>query len=115
MTVRSGISDAPKRREDLRFLTGSGRYLDDLPFDGVAHAVVLRSQHAHAEIRAIDTAAAVSMPGVLAVLTADDSSFLVYEDVHGCDNSGALTAIMRGHLELESLSVRKVIGVHPGQ
>ena len=72
MTVRSGIGDAPKRREDLRFLTGSGRYLDDLPFDGVAHAVVLRSQHAHAEIRAIDTAAAVSMPGVLAVLTADD-------------------------------------------
>src|SRR4051794_20987116 len=68
--VRSGIGDAPKRREDLRFLTGSGRYLDDLVFDSVAHAVVLRSPHAHAEIRAIDTAAASAMPGVLAVLTA---------------------------------------------
>jgi len=68
--VRSGIGDAPKRREDLRFLTGSGRYLDDLVFDSVAHAVVLRSPHAHAEIRAIDTAGASAVPGVLAVLTA---------------------------------------------
>jgi carbon-monoxide dehydrogenase large subunit len=72
MTVRSGIGDAPKRREDLRFLTGSGRYLDDLVFDEVAHAVVLRSPHAHADIRAIDAAAAKAMPGVLAVLIAAD-------------------------------------------
>jgi carbon-monoxide dehydrogenase large subunit len=72
MTVRSGIGDAPKRREDRRFLTGSGRYLDDLPFGGVAHAVVLRSPYAHAEIRTIDTAAAGAMPEVLAVLTAAD-------------------------------------------
>jgi carbon-monoxide dehydrogenase large subunit len=72
MATRSGIGDAPKRREDLRFLTGSGHYLDDLQFESVAHAVVLRSPHAHAEIRAIDTAAAKAMPGVLAVLTAAD-------------------------------------------
>jgi CO/xanthine dehydrogenase Mo-binding subunit len=68
--VRSGIGDAPKRREDLRFLTGQGRYLDDLAFDRLTHAVVLRSTHAHAEIARIDTAAAKAMPGVLAVLTA---------------------------------------------
>ena len=70
--VRSGIGDSPKRREDLRFLTGQGRYLDDLPFDRLTHAVVLRSAHAHAHIRDIDAAAAKSMPGVLAVLTAAD-------------------------------------------
>jgi aerobic carbon-monoxide dehydrogenase large subunit len=72
MAHRSGIGDAPKRREDQRFLTGSGQYLDDLTFENLAHAVVLRSAHAHAEIRAIDTAAAQGMPGVLAVLTAAD-------------------------------------------
>jgi carbon-monoxide dehydrogenase large subunit len=66
----SGIGDAPKRREDLRFITGHGRYLDDMAFDGLAHAVVLRSPHAHARIAGIDAAAARTAPGVLAVLTA---------------------------------------------
>jgi carbon-monoxide dehydrogenase large subunit len=74
MTTRSGIGDAPKRREDLRFLTGNGRYLDDLAFDGLTHAVVLRSPHAHARIVGLDTAAARAMPGVLAVLTAADAA-----------------------------------------
>ena len=68
--VRSKIGDAPKRREDLRFLTGRGRYLDDIAFERVAHAVVLRSPHAHASIGGIDAAAARRAPGVLAVLTA---------------------------------------------
>src|SRR5947208_15499736 len=71
-TARSVIGDAPKRREDLRFVTGRGRYLDDLAFEGLAHAVVLRSPHAHAVIRAVDTEAARAAPGVLAVLTAED-------------------------------------------
>ena len=71
--VRSGIGDAPKRREDLRFLTGQGRYLDDLAFDRLTHAVVLRSTHAHAQIHGIDTASARSMSGVLSVLTAADA------------------------------------------
>jgi aerobic carbon-monoxide dehydrogenase large subunit len=70
--IRSKIGDAPKRREDLRFLTGRGRYLDDLAFEGLAHAVVLRSPHAHARIDTIDAAAARASPGVLAVLTAAD-------------------------------------------
>jgi carbon-monoxide dehydrogenase large subunit len=73
MTTRSGIGDAPKRREDLRFLTGSGRYLDDLAFDGLAHAVVLRSPYGHARIAGIDPQAARAMPGVLAVLTAAEA------------------------------------------
>ncbi len=74
MTTRSGIGDAPKRREDLRFLTGNGRYLDDLAFDGLTHAIVLRSPHAHARVQRLDTATARAMPGVLAVLTAADAA-----------------------------------------
>lgn len=66
------IGDAPKRREDARFVTGQGRYLDDLAFDGLVHAIFVRSPHAHAEVRGVDVAAAKAMPGVLAVLTAAD-------------------------------------------
>ncbi len=74
MTRLSVIGDAPKRREDARFVTGHGGYLDDLAFDGLTHAVVLRSPHAHARIAGIDVATARAMPGVLAVLTADDAA-----------------------------------------
>jgi aerobic carbon-monoxide dehydrogenase large subunit len=73
MTIRSVIGEAPKRREDARFVTGGGAYLDDLAFGGMAHAVVLRSPHAHARIEGIDAAAARAVPGVLAVLTAADA------------------------------------------
>jgi carbon-monoxide dehydrogenase large subunit len=69
---RSGIGDGPKRREDLRFLTGRGAYLDDLSFTGMTHAVVVRSPHAHARIGGIDTSAARAAAGVLAVLTATE-------------------------------------------
>ncbi len=71
--TRSGIGDAPKRREDRRFLTGQGRYLDDLAFDRLTHAIVLRSPHAHARIARIDVGQARAMPGVLAVLTAAEA------------------------------------------
>jgi aerobic carbon-monoxide dehydrogenase large subunit len=70
---RNGIGDAPRGREDQRFLTGQGGYLDDLAFEDLAHAVVLRSPHAHGLLRSIDAAAARAMPGVLAVLTAAEA------------------------------------------
>ena len=73
MNTQSGIGDTPKRREDARFITGAGAYLDDLAFDRLAHAVVLRSPHAHARITGIDTQAASRSAGVLAVLTAADT------------------------------------------
>jgi len=72
VTIRSVIGDAPKRREDARFLTGRGSYLDDLVFPGLAHAVVLRSLHAHALIERILTERARAAPGVLTMLTARD-------------------------------------------
>ena len=66
------IGDAAPREEDERFLTGRGRYVDDVNALRQARAYVLRSPHAHAEIGAIDTGAAQQAPGVLAVLTGDD-------------------------------------------
>ncbi len=61
-----------KRREDPRFITGSGNYLDDIKLPGMTYAAVLRSPYAHARIRSIDTSAAKEMPGVLAVWTGAD-------------------------------------------
>ncbi len=68
----TGIGAPVRRKEDQRFITGKGRYTDDLTRPGQAHAYFVRSPHAHAEIVKIDKAAAEAMPGVLAVLTGDD-------------------------------------------
>ncbi|MFO1082535.1 MAG: xanthine dehydrogenase family protein molybdopterin-binding subunit [Reyranellaceae bacterium] len=68
------IGDSPLRREDARFLTGHGAYVDDLAVDGLARAVFLRAPHAHARIVRLDTSAAKAMPGVLAVLTAAEAA-----------------------------------------
>jgi carbon-monoxide dehydrogenase large subunit len=68
----SGIGQPVRRREDFRLLTGKGCYSDDFSFPGQAYAVMVRSPHAHALIRAVDTAAAAAAPGVLAVLTGQD-------------------------------------------
>jgi aerobic carbon-monoxide dehydrogenase large subunit len=68
----TGIGQSVRRREDLRLLTGRGRYSDDYNVPGEAFAVMVRSPHAHAQIRSIDTMAASGAPGVLAVLTGRD-------------------------------------------
>lgn len=68
--IRFGRSQA--RIEDRRFLTGRGRFLADLPFEGRLHAAFLRSPHAHALLHGIDAASAAAMPGVHAVLTGAD-------------------------------------------
>ncbi|MBO9513655.1 MAG: xanthine dehydrogenase family protein molybdopterin-binding subunit [Variovorax sp.] len=60
------------RREDARLLTGRGRYVDDIVVPGALHACFVRSPHAHARLVAIDTAAALAMPGVVAVYTGRD-------------------------------------------
>ncbi|MCE2948999.1 MAG: xanthine dehydrogenase family protein molybdopterin-binding subunit [bacterium] len=61
-----------ERLEDQRLLRGRGCYVDDIDCSGVLHAVILRSSVAHGHIRSIDASAARAMPGVHAVLTADD-------------------------------------------
>jgi aerobic carbon-monoxide dehydrogenase large subunit len=65
----NGIGQPVLRKEDLRLLTGAGRYSDDLSFSNEAHAFMLRSTHAHARIVRMDTKAARAAPGVLSVLT----------------------------------------------
>src|SRR5262245_20954921 len=63
---------AIKRREDPRFITGRGQYVDDVKLPGITHAAFVRSPHAHARIRGVDTAKAKSLPGVIGVYTGDD-------------------------------------------
>ncbi len=67
----TGIGASVRRKEDYRFLTGNGRYLDDMNRPGQAYAYFLRSPHAHATFT-IDTAGASKMPGVVAVYTGAD-------------------------------------------
>jgi carbon-monoxide dehydrogenase large subunit len=67
-----GIGQSVTRFEDPRLLRGGGRFINDVNLPGQAHAVVVRSMHAHAKIRSIDSAAARQAPGVLAVFTGAD-------------------------------------------
>ncbi len=83
--AKFGIGQAVRRVEDARFLTGAGRYVDDITLPGMVHGVVLLSPHAHARIRKIDTAKAKAATGVLLVLTAADLA---------ADKLGAFTSAM---------------------
>jgi carbon-monoxide dehydrogenase large subunit len=64
-----GIGQRVARKEDKRFITGKGRYTDDVKMMGQTFAHFVRSPHAHARIGRIDSTAAAAMPGVIAVLT----------------------------------------------
>ena len=72
MASETGIGAAVKRKEDARFITGTGRYTDDLNASGQAYAVFVRSPHARAKINHIDTAPAAATDGVVAVFTGAD-------------------------------------------
>ncbi|CDX25847.1 putative carbon-monoxide dehydrogenase large subunit, coxL-like protein [Mesorhizobium plurifarium] len=64
-----GVGARVARKEDKRFITGGGRYVDDMVVPGMKHAVFVRSPHAHAQIKKIDVRQAQAMPGVIGVLT----------------------------------------------
>jgi len=68
-----------RRFEDPRLLTGQGSYVDDIKLPGLLHAAVLRSLHAHANVRSIDASGASRLPGVVAVFTAADIQDLAVE------------------------------------
>jgi aerobic carbon-monoxide dehydrogenase large subunit len=68
----TGIGARVLRKEDHRFITGKGNYTDDINRPGQTYAFFLRSPHAHATIKKIDTKAALKMPGVVGILTGDD-------------------------------------------
>src|SRR4051812_22021965 len=98
--AKFGIGQPVRRVEDQRFLTGQGRYVDDMVLPAMAHGVNVLSPHAHAKIRKIDTANAKAAPGVLAVLTGADAA---------ADKLGAMTA----HLMPEDFGAPK--GHRPSQ
>src|ERR1700759_254261 len=64
-----GIGARGVRKEDKRFITGQGRYVDDIKLTGMTFAHFVRSPHAHAKVKSIDSSEAMKMPGVVAVLT----------------------------------------------
>ncbi len=70
--VEQGIGAAVRRKEDARFLTGRGRYTDDINLPGQTYAVIVRSQEAHASIGGIDVSAATDAAGVVAIFTGAD-------------------------------------------
>ncbi len=66
------VGKAIKRTEDPRLITGQAKYLEDIQLPGMSYAAILRSPHAHARIRAINTAKAAAVPGVIGVFTGQD-------------------------------------------
>src|SRR5579864_4070210 len=76
--MKFGVGQPVRRTEDIRFVTGQGQYTDDLRFPSEAHVAFHRSPHGHARIRSVDISAALSAPGVVAVLTQE-----------GVENAGA--------------------------
>jgi len=70
--AKFGFGQPVRRKEDEAFLRGAGRYIADVAPEGLCHAAVLRSAHAHARFRLVDVAAARALPGVRLVLTAED-------------------------------------------
>lgn len=87
MPKDGGIGASNKRREDVRFLTGKGRYTDDINVMGQAHAYFLRSDVAHGKINKVDTSTAAAMDGVVAILTGSD-----FEDVGGLPCGWGITS-----------------------
>ena len=67
-----GIGASPKRREDVRFLTGAGNYTDDINVAGQLYVHFLRSDVAHGTLNSVDTSAASGMPGVVRIFTGED-------------------------------------------
>ena len=67
-----GMGESRLRKEDARFIQGKGNYVDDIKLPGMLHMDIVRSPYAHARIKHIDKTEALKVPGVLAVLTAED-------------------------------------------
>ena len=77
MTQETGIGASVRRKEDYRFITGKGRYLDDMNRPGQAYGYFLRSPHAFAKIKSINLDAARAAPGVVDIFTGADRKSVV--------------------------------------
>src|SRR5262245_49001865 len=74
-----GMGHSMKRKEDPRFIRGQGRYVDDIQLPGMLYMDIVRSPHAHAKIKSINTDRAMKIPGVLAVI---DGATLAKYNLH---------------------------------
>ena len=90
--ARFGIGQSAPRKEDDALLKGLGRFQDDVSLEGEVHACFVRSPHAHADIAAIDSAAAAASAGVLAVYSGDEVA---------ADGLGTLPCIADAFIELK--------------
>jgi carbon-monoxide dehydrogenase large subunit len=116
----TGIGAPVRRKEDQRFITGKGQYTDDINRPGQAYAVFVRSPHAHANIKRIDTAAAMKSPGCLAIYTGADiaadkvGGLICGWMIHSKDGSpmkaGAHPALAQGKVRYVGDHVAVVIG-----
>jgi len=116
----TGIGAPVRRKEDQRFITGKGQYTDDINRPGQAYAVFVRSPHAHANIKRIDTAAAMKSPGCHAVYTGADiaqdkvGGLICGWMIHSKDGSpmkaGAHPALAQGKVRYVGDHVAVVIG-----
>ena len=88
MSVENGIGASVRRKEDQRFITGNGHYLDDMNRVGQAYGYFLRSPHAFAKIKNIDLSAAKAAPGVVDNV---DAFVLLRPIVHDHDSGFALS------------------------
>jgi carbon-monoxide dehydrogenase large subunit len=70
--IKNGMGASVRRKEDYRFITGNGNYVDDINRPNQVYAYIVRSPVAHARLASVDTAAALAVPGVVAVLTGAD-------------------------------------------
>ena len=61
-----------ERKEDLRLITGRGKYVADIVLPGMLHAAFVRSDYAHARIKSVDTSEAAALPGVVAIITGEE-------------------------------------------
>jgi carbon-monoxide dehydrogenase large subunit len=107
---------AVRRREDPRFLRGEGRFVDDITLPGMLHAAYLRSPHAHAHIRSIDTARARTMPGVAAVYThADLARWMKPLPLFGAAPPGLAAAVRFDVRQAQQFALCKEVARHVGE
>ena len=108
------IGQPLRRREDFKFITGKGRYVDDIKVPGMLHMAVLRSPHAHAVIKRIDLAAAKAAPGVRLAIVGRRSCREDRIDCSELDHAGHQSAGAAGRCHRSRPFCRRVRSVGRG-
>src|SRR5258708_12994474 len=96
------LGEAYKGKEDGRFISGEGNYVDDVQLPGMLYGDIVRSPYAHALIKSVDTSEALKVPGVLAVITGKDldAAGLAWMPTLSADTEAVL-ALDRVHYQMQ--------------